>query len=310
MRGDVTRGRKLPEREKSDRIKALLTASGLREIATYSFINPAAADMLKLPDGDARRNMIRIINPLGDEYSALRTQLIWSMLSVIATNVSRKVESGRFFEISKRFFAELPLTAQPEEIPTLSLGIYGKGEDFFALKGVIEALMKLCGAHTRYERSAEPYLHPGRQAAVYANNTLAGTFGEVHPAVASKFGIDARVYVAEIKLDVLYAINKRKLVYKPLPKFPAVERDFALLCDIDTPVGDLERAIAGGAGRMLEKIELFDIYTGSQIPEGKKSVAFSVWLRSSEATLTEEQTEALCAKIIDKLEKAGGVLRK
>ena len=310
MRGDVIRGKKLPEREKSDKIKALLTASGLREIATYSFISPAAADVLNLAEDDPRRNMIRIINPLGDEYSALRTQLLWSMLSVISTNVSRKVEAGRFFEISKRFFAELPLKAQPAEIPTLSLGIFGKDEDFFALKGIIEALMKLCGAHTEYKRSSEPYLHPGRQAAVYANNTLAGTFGEVHPAVADKFGIDMRVYVAEIKLDVLYAINKRKLVYKPLPKFPAVERDFALICDIDTPVGDLERAISAGAGRMLEKIELFDIYTGSQIPEGKKSVAFSVWLRSSEATLSEEQIETLCARIIEKLEKAGGTLRK
>lgn len=310
MRGEVIRGKKLPEREKADRIKALLCAAGVREIATYSFINPAAADWLNLPADDPRRNMIRIINPLGDEYSAMRTQLVSSILSVIATNLSRKNESARFFEISKRFYGELPITKQPDEIPTMSIGIYGPDEDFFALKGIVEAVMKLCGAHTRYERSHEPFLHPGRQAAVYANNTPAAVFGEVHPAVCENFGIDTRVYVAEIKLDVLYGINRRRTVYKPLPKFPAVERDFALLTDKDTPVGELEAAISSGAGRMLEKIKLFDVYTGSQIPEGKKSVAFSVWLRSPDSTLSEEQTEEICRKIIDKLEKAGGELRK
>lgn len=310
MRGDVVRGRKLPEREKADRIKSLLCAAGLREISTYSFINPVAADMLRLPEGDVRRNMIRIINPLGDEYSAMRTQMISSMLSVISTNLSRKNENARFFEISKRFYGEIPMTKQPEEIPTMSIGIYGKSEDFFALKGIVEAVMRLCGAHTRYERSSEPYLHPGRQAMVFANNVPAAVFGEVHPAVCENFGIETRVYVAEIKLDVLYGINRRKLIYKPLPKFPAVERDFALLVDAETPVGELQKAITAGAGRLLEKIKLFDVYAGSQIPEGKKSVAFNVWLRSSDATLTEEQTEEICRKIIEKLEKAGGELRK
>lgn len=310
MRGEVTRGKKLPEREKADSIKQLLCAAGLREIATYSFINPAAVDMLGLMPDDERRNMIKIINPLGDEYSALRTQLTSSMLTVISTNLSRKIEAARFFEISKRFYGELPLTKQPDEIPTMSIGIYGEGEDFFTLKGIIEAVMKLCGAHTRYERANEPYFHPGRQAAVYANNTLAATFGEVHPSVREKFGIDARVYTAEIKLDVLYAINKRKLIYKPLPKFPAVERDFAMLAGIDTPVGDLEKAISAGAGRLLESIKLFDVYTGSQIPAGKKSVAFSVKLRSAQGTLGESETEEVCRKIVEKLEKSGAQLRK
>lgn len=310
MRGEVTRGKKLPEREKADSIKELLCAAGIREIATYSFINPAAVDMLGLTPDDERRNMIKIINPLGDEYSALRTQLTSSMLTVISTNLSRKIEAARFFEISKRFYGELPLTKQPDEIPTMSIGVYGEGEDFFTLKGIIEAVMKLCGAHTRYERSNEPYFHPGRQAAVYANNTLAATFGEVHPAVREKFGIDARVYTAEIKLDVLYAINKRKLIYKPLPKFPAVERDFAMLAGIDTPVGDLEKAISAGAGRLLESIKLFDVYTGSQIPAGKKSVAFSVKLRSAQGTLGESETEEVCRKIVEKLEKSGAQLRK
>ena len=170
--------------------------------------------------------------------------------------------------------------------------------------------MKLFGAHTQYERSNEPYLHPGRQALVKANNKPVAVLGEVHPEVADKYDIETRVYYAEIKLDILYSIEKRKTTYKPLPKFPAVERDFAMLCDTTLPVGDLEKAIQSGGSRLVEKIELFDVYTGSQIPEGKKSVAFSVWFRSADATLTDSQIEEVTAKIIKKLEALGAELRK
>ena len=311
MRGDVVRGKKLPERIKCDKIKDFMTAAGAREIATYSFISSAAIDTLLLDESDERRRQIKIINPLGDEYSTMRTQLTTSMLSVLATNINRKITDGRFYEISKRFIAkQLPITEQPDEIPTMSVGIYGKDEDFFTLKGIIEGVMRLCGAHTQYEVSNEPYLHPGRQALVKANNTVAAVFGEVHPTVAAEYGIDCRIYVAEIKLDVLLNINKRKTVYKPLPKFPAVERDFAMLCDKDLPVGALEKAITKGAGRLLERLELFDVYSGSQIPEGKKSVAYSVWLRSADATLSDKEIDTVNAAIIKNLEGAGAELRK
>ena len=311
MRGNVVRGTKLPSRIKSDKLKSLLCGMGCYEIATYSFIASGALDTLNLAADDARRNAIKLINPLGDEYSTLRTQLVSSMLTVLATNINRKIDAGRFFEESKRFVAKsLPLNEQPDELPTLCIGVYGEDEDFFTLKGIVEEVMTLCGAHTQYKRSSEPYLHPGRQAEVLANNIPAAVLGEVHPEVAASYGIDTRVYVAEIKLDVLYAINKRKTTYKPLPKFPAVERDFAMLCDVDIPVGDLEKAIISGGGRVLEKVELFDVYQGSQIPEGKKSVAYSVWLRSAEGTLTDAQIEEISAKIIAKLEKLGAELRK
>ena len=311
MRGDVVRGKKLPERIKSDKMKSLLCGMGCYETATYSFISSGALDTLMLPEDDERRKAVKLINPLGDEYSVMRTQLVTSMLTVMATNINRKIENARFFEESKRFIPKsLPITEQPDELPTLCIGIYGKDEDFFTLKGIVEELMSLFGAHTQYKRSSETYLHPGRQAEVLANNTPAGVLGEVHPKVAENYGIDTRVYVAEIKLDVLYAINKRKTVYKALPKFPAVERDFAMLCDADIPVGDLEKAIVSGGGRLLERIELFDVYQGSQIPEGKKSVAYSVWLRSAEGTLTDKQIDETSAKIISKLENMGAELRK
>ncbi|MBE6809451.1 MAG: phenylalanine--tRNA ligase subunit beta [Ruminococcaceae bacterium] len=311
MRGDVMRGKKLPARVKSDKMKSLLCGMGCYEIATYSFIASGALDTLNLPEDDARRNVVKLINPLGDEYSTMRTQLVTSMLTVMATNINRKIEAGRFFEESKRFIPKaLPVTEQPDELPTLCIGLYGKDEDFFTLKGIVEELMTLFGAHTQYKRSNESYLHPGRQAEVLANNVSCAVLGEVHPAVAKNYDIDTRVYVAEIKLDVLYGINKRKVTYKPLPKFPAVERDFAMLCDKDIPVGDLERAIISGGGRLLEKVKLFDVYQGSQIPEGKKSVAYSVWLRSAEGTLTDAQIDDASQKIIAKLEKLGAELRK
>ncbi|MBQ4119324.1 MAG: phenylalanine--tRNA ligase subunit beta [Clostridia bacterium] len=311
MKGAVVRGTKLPERVKTDKIKALMLGAGAYEIATYSFIASKAIDTLLLDENDERRNQIKIINPLGDEYSTMRTQLTTSLLTVLATNINKKIESGRFFEISKRFIPKaLPLTEQPLEIPTMSIGIYGDNEDFFTLKGIIEAICNTLGGHTQYERSAEPYLHPGRQALVKANNKACAVFGQVHPAVAESYGIDCPVFVAEIKLDVLLAIEKRKTVYKPLPKFPAVERDFAVLVDKEIPVGTLERAISSGAGRLLEKIELFDIYEGAQIPEGKKSVAFSVYLRSADSTLTDKEIEEISGKIIKKLEAVGAELRK
>ena len=311
MKGTVVRGNLLPERIKTNKIKKLLTGAGAYEIATYSFIASKAIDTLLLAEDDERRNQIKIINPLGDEYSTMRTQLTTSMLTVLATNINKKINDGRFFEISKRFIPKsLPITEQPDELQTMSIGIYGKDEDFFTLKGIIEAIAKLFGAHTQYERSAEPYLHPGRQALIKANNKEIGTFGEVHPSVAASYGITEKVYVAEIKLDVLLTIEKRKTTYKPLPKFPAVERDFAMLVDKEIPVGNIEKAISSGAGRLLEKIELFDVYQGSQIPDGKKSIAYSVWLRSADSTLTDKEIDDVSNKIIKKLEGIGAELRK
>ncbi len=311
MRGEVVRGRLLPDRIKTDRVKAVMNGLGAYEAATYSFISSSAINTLRLAADDERRNAVRIINPLGDEYSTMRTQLTTSMLTVLSTNINRKIESARFYEISKRFIPKaLPLTEQPDELATMSIGIYGKDEDFFTLKGIIEDVAAVFGAHTRFERSAEPYLHPGRQASVKANNKPFAVFGEVHPAVAADYDIEQRVYVAEIKLDVLLTIEKRKTTYKPLPKFPAVERDFAMLCDKTLPVGDLEQAIISGGSRLLERVELFDVYEGSQIPDGKKSVAFSVWLRSAEATLTDAQIDETCSRIIKKLEAVGAELRK
>ncbi len=311
MNGAVTRGKKLPERIKADKIKACLIANDFNEITTYSFIGSKAIDVLGLAEDDPRKNCVTILNPLGDEYSTMRTQLVTSMMTVLATNFNRKNADARLFELSKIFVPKaMPVTEQPLEIPALCLGMYGDDADFFALKGIVEAVVaKFTKRSISVEVANEPYLHPGRSAVALLGQTAVATFGEVHPKVAESYGIDARCYIAEVKLDELYKLPTEKSVYKPLPKFPAVERDFALVCDVDTPVGKLDAAIREGAGKMCEKVELFDVYQGSQIAEGKKSVAYRVTLRSAEGTLAEEDTTRIVNKIMKKLEAAGATLR-
>lgn len=311
MTGTVIRGRKLPERIKSDKIKDCLIANAFNEIATYSFIGSKAIDALNLPEDDARRQCVKILNPLGDEYSTMRTQLVTSMMSVLATNYSRKVPSARLFELSKVFVPKaLPLAEQPDEIPALCLGLYGDDEDFFTLKGIVEAIIALFSDMTpSYERADEPYFHPGRSAVASVAGKKIATFGEIHPAVAAQYGIDGRCFAAEIAADKLYMQEKARVTYKPLPKFPAVERDFALVCDAEAPVGMLCDAIKEGAGKLCEDIKLFDVYQGSQIAEGKKSVAYRVTLRSNEGTLTDEVIDRAVAKIVKKLNAVGAELR-
>ena len=309
--GAVLRGTVTPERALDDKIKALLIANGMYEIATYSFIGSNATVPLGLSEDDARLNGIKILNPLGDEYSVMRTQLVTSMLTVVSTNMNRKNAAARFFEISKRFIPKsLPMTEQPDELKTLSLGLYGEKEDFYTLKGLVEQVMEKCSAEVKFERADEPYLHPGRAAKAVMNGKTVAIFGEVHPTAADEFDLTGRAYIAEIYLDMLVDIASPLVIYSPLPKFPAVSRDLALLCASEVPVGDLLDIIKNAGGKLLESVSIFDIYEGSQIPEGKKSVAFNLTLRSAEATLTDEQIETVMNKVIKKLSGAGAELRR
>ncbi len=310
MRGAVTRGKKLPERVKTDRIKALLCANGMQEITTYSFIGSKAIDLLNLPQEDPRRQAVVLKNPLGDEYSTMRTQLITSMLSVLSTNYNRKAKAVRLFEVSKRFVPKaLPLTEQPLELPALSLGLYGEQESFFTLKGLLEQLFAAFDLEVRFARASEPFLHPGRQAVATVDGETVAVFGELHPDTAEAVGLSVRSYVAQVELTPLFAAESKLVLYKPLPRFPAVERDLALLCDAELPAADIEEAIRLGGGKLLEDVRLFDVYQGSQIEKGKKSVAYSLWFRSNEGTLSDSDIEPALAKIFKKLEEKGCTLR-
>ncbi len=310
MKSSVRRGKKLPERIAADRIKELLVGKGLYEAVTYSFIGSRALDTLRIPEDDERRRAVKLLNPLGDEYSVMRTGLVTSMLTVLAGNRSKKIPSAALFEVSKVFVPkQLPVTEQPKEIPEMVIGMYGSEYDFFTLKGLVEDVLALFTDGVEYVRVNETYYHPGRSACAIKGGETLAVFGEIHPNAAESYGFDERVYVAEIKLDRLYAMSAVKTVFKPLPKFPAVQRDFALICDKSLPVAVLEAAIRQGAGKLCESIELFDVYTGEQIEQGKKSVAYRVTLRSAEATLTDEDSARVTKKIINRLENTGAVLR-
>lgn len=310
MRGNVIRGKLLPERIKTDKIKRLLIANGMNEIATYSFISSKATDTLGLAEDDPRRQTITLLNPLGEEYSTMRSQLITSMLTVLSTNFNRKIPAVRFFEASKCFVAKsLPLTEQPLEIPTLSIGMYGDQEDFFTLKGIIEQLFAAFDLTPDYVASTENFLHPGRQAAAIVDGSKMAIFGEMHPQVAEKYNLGTRVYVAEVRLNRLFQAEAKPIFYKPLPRFPAVERDLALLCDADLPVAEIENAIRSAGGKLLETVKLFDVYQGSQIEAGKKSVAFNLMFRSSNETLADEQIAPVMNKIFKALAEKGCNLR-
>lgn len=311
MTGSIIRGKKLPERIHTDLLKSTLIAQGMREISTYSFISSKAPDTLNLAADDARRNAVTLINPLGEEYSTMRTQLVSSMLTVLSTNHNRKNTAVRFFEVSKLFVPHaLPLTEQPDEIPALALGLYGDGEDFFTLKGIVETLLERFVLRVEFTRSEEPYLHPGRQAAVVAGGEVIGVFGEVHPDTADTYDLGVRTYVAQLTLAPLFAaVEKKHTLYKPLPRFPAVERDLALLCDEELPVAEIERTIRSAGGRLLESVKLFDVYQGAQIAAGKKSVAFSLYFRGADATLTDADIDPALKKIFDRLQEKGCTLR-
>ncbi len=310
IRGDIVRGRKLPERILTDRIKQVLIARQMREISTYSFISSKAIDTLRLSAEDPRRQAVTLLNPLGEEYSTMRTQLLTSMLTVLSTNYNRKIQSVRLFEVSKRFVpVALPLTQQPQEIPALSIGLYGNEEDFFTLKGIIESLMDTFGIQPDYAASSEPYLHPGRQATAVYNGAVLATFGELHPDVATTYDMPIRVYVAEVDLQALFAIERPRVLYQALPRFPAVERDLALLCDADMPVAAIEKVIRQAGGKMLECVELFDVYQGAQIETGKKSVAYSLKFRVPDRTLSDEDIDPVLNKIFKKLKENDCILR-
>ena len=311
MQGAIVRGTKLPERRAADRLKATLTAQGLYEISTYSFISAKAADSLSLAADDPRRQGVALLNPLGEEYAVMRTQLVSSMLTVLATNYSRKNAAVRFFEVGKWFVPHaLPLTEQPDEVPALCIGLYGDGEDYFTLKGAVESLLAAFGAEASFARSAEPYLHPGRQATVTVGDEVVGVMGEVHPDTAEGYGIGVRAYVAELKLAPIYAAAEGKVLrYQPLPRFPAVERDLALLCAEELPAAEIEGTIRAAGGKLLERVTLFDVYQGAQIAAGQKSVAYSLTFRSAEGTLSDTDIDPAMNRIMRRLTEKGCTLR-
>ena len=269
-------GKYTPRQKFLSKIGDTMFALGASEIMTYSFISPKYYDKIRMPADSPLRKSIVISNPLGEDTSIMRTVALPSMLEVLSRNYNNRNEAACLFELASEY---IPTTEDklPVEKATLVVGMYGNNADFFTVKGMAEQLLeKLSVTNYDIAASSEEYsYHPGRCAVLTIGGQRLGVIGEIHPEVAENYGIDERVYCFTLDVDMLFANAKTDKTYTPLPKFPAVTRDLALLCDDAIPVLDLEKAIVRGAGNLLEKIKLFDVYKGAQIEAGKKERALT-----------------------------------
>ncbi|MBE6860063.1 MAG: phenylalanine--tRNA ligase subunit beta [Ruminococcus sp.] len=293
-----------------------MVALGGYGIATFSFISPKHFDKLNLPADSKLRNPITIINPLGEDTSIMRTSILPSMLEILSSNYNNRNEAVKLYEIGKEY---IPNSANklPDEPDRLAVGMYGDNVDFYDIKGIAETLLAKMGiSDVEYVRACEcdafdeaVSFHPGRSAVVLKDGAALGIFGEVHPQVQENYGIGTKTYIGKFNIPEMMKCAVTEISYKPLPKFPASTRDLSVICDDNVPVAELEKAIKGAVGKILEKVTLFDVYKGQQIEEGKKSVSYSITMRSHEGTLTDEQADGAMKKVLKALSAIGAELR-
>ena len=309
LEGNATAGVKTDKQKFIDNVKSNSIACGLNEILTYSFVSPRGVDKINLCADDEKRNFVKIMNPLGEETSVMRTTLIPNMLDVISTNISHKVEEVSAFECGNTF---IPQEGLPIETKKYCVGMYGKEVDFFVLKGVIESVLNNVGLKG-YEIEPETTnltFHPGRCAKIVYNNIYIGTFGELHPDVIENYNLGQRVYVAEIDIDTVFENITLTKSYNPLPKYPSTSRDIALIVKDEVFVKQIEDIIKSNGEDLVESYKLFDVYKGAQIEKGHKSIAYSITYRSKDKTLTDEDVAKVHEKILSELsEKLNANLR-
>ncbi len=311
MRGQTTLGGYSPEEKLEQRLGGMCRTMGCDEIITYSFISPTYYDKIRWEKNDPRRNSFKILNPLGEDTSIMRTTTLPSMLEILTRNYNFRNKSARLYEIG-RIYLPGGEDGLAVESKVLSMGAYGEDMDFFTMKGCIEVILKdLRAENVRFEaESGNPSYHPGRCASVWAGSDCLGVFGQMHPLVARNYGVDTELYCAELFFDGLMRAKGADPEYQPLPKFPSVTRDIAVVCDEAVTVGGLEAAIRKGAKGLLKEVSLFDIYRGKGVPEGKKSVAFNLVLRADERSLTGEEADEDVQSILETLKAdCGAVLR-
>ncbi len=308
---NATQGGYSPEMLLEAKAGAACRAVGFSEIITYSFVSPSIFDQIRLGADSPLRNTLKIQNPLGEDTSVMRTTALPSMLDILARNSANHNKAAKLYELAKVY---LPVEGQvlPQEPKYLMLGTYGTGEDFFSLKGELDAVLgalRLPAAQYTADTTNLSY-HPGRCARITIGGEDVGCLGQIHPLVAANYGMDCEVYCAEIRFDKLLALQLPEATYVPLPKYPAVTRDLAIVCREEVTVGEAEAVITQAAGKLLRNIRLFDVYRGTGVPEGKKSLAFSLELRADDRTLTDTDSETVTKNVLGALEnQLGAVLR-
>ena len=304
MRGTTTRGGYSETAMLENQAGAAARSLGYSEIITYSFVSPASFDAVRVPKDSPLRKTLKLVNPLGEDTSIMRTIILPSMLDILSRNYAMKNKGVKLYELGRVY---LPVDGQdlPDEPRHLIFGTYGEHETFFTMKGEIDALLELLNVKpAEYVANREnPSYHPGRCADILIDGKLAGTIGQIHPLVAETYGIGGEVYVADLDFTTIEASLAEERVFHSLPRFPAVTRDLALVCDENLTVGELERCISKAAGKLLRKIDLFDIYRGPGVPMGKKSVAFSLELRADDRTLTDEDSTGVVDRVLKALKE-------
>ena len=312
-RGEATTGKLSFKLRVEEVARDIAEFCGFSQGMTYSFESPKVFDKLMIPEDSLLRQTVEIINPLGEDYSIMRTTSLNGMLTSLATNYNRRNKGVRLYELGNVYLPKaLPLTELPEERMQFTLGMYGDG-DFFSMKGVIEEFFDKVGMHgkeTYDPQAGKPYLHPGRQANVIYDGTVVGYLGEVHPDVADTYGIGTKAYIAVIDMPevVKRATFDRK--YTGIAKFPAVNRDISMVMPKEILVGQVEEVIEKKGGAYLESYALFDLYEGAQIKEGYKSVAYSIVFRAKDKTLEDAEVAEAMERILKELEGMGIELRK
>ena len=308
MTGVTTRGGYSPEQMLERSLGTVCRSLGYDEIITYSFISPTYYDKIRLPEDSPLRKSMKIMNPLGEDTSIMRTTVMPSMLEILTRNYNYRNKEAHLYELGRTYFErEDGMADEPKH---LSLGVYGPEESFFTLKGAVETILDSIRAEdvTYVAEKSDPSYHPGRCAKVYVNGQEVGTLGQIHPLVAANYGVDAELYYADLKFDALFASRGADPKYQPLPKFPAVTRDIAVLVDKAVTVGAMESSIQAAAKGLLKDVTLFDIYEGAKLPTGKKSVAFNLVLRADDRSLTAQEADDEVNLVLERLKKDFGAM--
>ncbi|MDP4152199.1 MAG: phenylalanine--tRNA ligase subunit beta [Bacillota bacterium] len=309
FKGESIEGRYTPVQKLERKLIDTVASLGLFEMCSYSFISPKEYDKLAIPANSNLRKSVVITNPLGEDTSVMRTTALPSLLEALSLNYNRRNPKAALFELAKIFLPGENADTLPEEKKVLTAGMYGSG-DFYVIKGIIIEALRTIGIEgvETAPLKTNPCYHPGRCAVLTKGDAVLGVIGQIHPTVADNYEIEVPVYAAEIDFNTILSLNPGDKTYKPLPKFPAVTRDIAVLCDEELPVASIEKIICETAKKILESCSLFDVYKGKQIEAGKKSVAYSVVLRAEDRTLTDAETENVMKKIITRLEKELGCI--
>lgn len=308
MTGVTTRGGYSPEQMLERSLGTVCRSLGYDEIITYSFISPTYYDKIRLPEDSPLRKSMKIMNPLGEDTSIMRTTVMPSMLEILTRNYNYRNKEAHLYELGRTYFErEDGMADEPKH---LSLGVYGPEESFFTLKGAVETILDSIRAEdvTYVAEKSDPSYHPGRCAKVYVKGQEVGTLGQIHPLVAANYGVDAELYYADLKFDALFASRGADPEYQPLPKFPAVTRDIAVLVDKAVTVGAMESSIQAAAKGLLRDVTLFDIYEGAKLPAGKKSVAFNLVLRADDRSLTAQEADDEVDLVLERLKKDFGAM--